>query len=115
MVTATANMQEAEFVTCTFINVQGTATAAPVDLGGRVTDSAGNAIAGASMTLTDTATGETRTTRTNSFGYYTFREVSTTAFYSLTVSAKRYRFPDGGTQYFTLSEDNLSMNFSSTN
>ena len=108
-------MQSAEFVTCTFENTQGTATAAPVSLGGRVTDSLGNPIAGAGMSLTDTATGATRNTRTNLDGYYTFSDVSTTAFYSLTITAKRYRFADGGTQYFTLTEDNFSMNFRSSN
>ena len=112
--TATANMSNAEFVTCTFQNVQGTATAAPVSLGGRVTSSIGRAISGVDVTLTDMATGEARTTKTNTFGYYRFDDVSTTAFYGLSVTSKRYVFRSG-TQYFTLSEDNFDMNFQSSN
>jgi hypothetical protein len=113
-VTAVARIQSAEFVTCTFQNLQGNATAAPVELGGRVTTSFGRAIANAELVLTDTATGAVRTARTNTFGYYRFDNISTTAFYSLSVSSKRYVFRDS-TQYFTLSEDNLSMNFVSAN
>jgi hypothetical protein len=108
--TATANLQEAEFVTCTFSNAQATSTAAPASIGGRVTASNGRGLANVTVILTDAATSETVIVRTNTFGYYRFDNVDTNAFYSLTVASKRYSFPNP-TMYFTLEGDMFDMNF----
>jgi hypothetical protein len=110
--TAVANLQEAEFVTCTFTNGNQNATAAPATVGGRVVNSLGRGLSGVTMTLTDLHTGEAVTTLTNSFGYYSFANVNTDSFYSLTASSKRYTFMNE-TQYFTLTGDNLDLNFES--
>jgi len=111
---AVANMQEAEFVTCTFKNEQVVPTAAPASIGGRVTNSLGRGIAGVNVALTDLATNNVVIVQTNSFGYYRFDGLETTAFYMLQVSSKRYRFPND-TTFFTANEDNFDMNFVSLN
>lgn len=107
---AVANMQEAEFVTCTFDNQQAAPTAAPVTLSGRVTNSFGRGLAGVVLTLTDLETGSYRMVTTNTFGYYTFTDVTVETFYQLTATSKRYTFADD-TRYFTLNEDTFGMNF----
>jgi hypothetical protein len=109
---AIAKLQAGEFVTCTFQNTRSTSTAAPASVGGRVVNSLGRGVSGVTMTLTDLHTGEVRTATSNSFGYYRMDNVSTEAFYSLTATSKRYIFMNE-TQYFTLSGDNLDLNFTS--
>ena len=107
-----ARLQSAEVVTCTFQNLRSTSTAAPASVGGRVVNSFGRGLSGVTMSLTDLHTGEVRTATTNSFGYYRIDNVTADAFYSLTATSKRYVFMNE-TQYFTLSGDNLDLNFTS--
>ncbi|HLM62294.1 MAG TPA: choice-of-anchor Q domain-containing protein, partial [Pyrinomonadaceae bacterium] len=66
-------------------------TAAAVSVGGRVLTSGGRGIAGAAVTITD-ATGNTRTTHTNFFGYYSFQDVAVGETYIFSVKAKRVFF-----------------------
>ncbi|HVN10132.1 MAG TPA: carboxypeptidase-like regulatory domain-containing protein, partial [Patescibacteria group bacterium] len=57
---------------------------------GQVTDPSGAAVAGATVTLTDTATNIARSTATNNDGRYTFVNVPP-ATYSVTITAKGFR------------------------
>lgn len=66
-------------------------TAAHVGVGGRVVDSAGFAIPRAIVTITG-ADGATRSTRTNSFGYYRFDDVEVDVTYIMNASKKGYVF-----------------------
>ena len=64
---------------------------ATVFVSGRVTNSAGFGVSNSTVTISDTS-GNTRTARTNGFGYYRFDEVSTGATYTISVSSKQYTF-----------------------
>jgi len=66
--------------------------AASVPVGGRVMNSGGYGISRATVTLTPTGGGETRTALTNSFGYYSFDDVQVGQNYILQVNTKRYSF-----------------------
>ena len=68
-------------------------TTAGVSVGGRVTTFDDYGISGANVTLTDES-GNIRTAVTNGFGYYSFDEVTAGGTYVLTVSQKRYFFPN---------------------
>lgn len=65
--------------------------AAGVNVGGRVLAADGRAIRGAVVSLSDLE-GNTRTVRTNAFGYYNFDDVEAGATYTLTAASKRYTF-----------------------
>jgi hypothetical protein len=66
-------------------------TAAQVTLGGRVFTQGGRAVYNASVTLTD-SDGQTRTARTNNFGYYRFTDVPVGNIYVLGAVHKQYSF-----------------------
>lgn len=66
-------------------------TAANVSVGGRVTDSRGNAISRVRVTLTG-EDGTYLTTISNSMGYYRFAEVETGRTYVVSAASKRYDF-----------------------
>jgi photosystem II stability/assembly factor-like uncharacterized protein len=82
-------------------------TAANVRVAGRVTNSAGQAIRGAIVTIGDNA-GNTRSVATNTFGYYGFDEVSTGQTYVVSVTSKRYRFT---TRTLTVNDDLGNVDF----
>ncbi len=84
-------------------------TAASVSIGGRVLTAKGNGIAKVRVTLTDT-NGETRTTLTNPFGYYSFTEVSAGETYVFSVKAKQFVF-SSPTQIHSISGDTNDINF----
>lgn len=67
-------------------------TAAYVSVGGRVSDSNGRAVSMVRVTITDTASGETRTALTSSFGYFRFEGILTGRSYRLEAAHKRYQF-----------------------
>lgn len=66
-------------------------TAAQTTVSGRVTDAGGRALRDVQVTLLNDS-GAARVVGTNSFGYYSFGDVSTGATYTLSVSSKKYRF-----------------------
>lgn len=71
------------------------AVAAPVELiraSGRVIDASFKSIRGAIVSFTNLATGETRTTMTNHFGYFHFANIERGQPYSIAISHKRYKF-----------------------
>ena len=67
------------------------ATAAGVEVSGRVTRPDGRGLAGARVVLTD-AVGTSRTVTTSSFGYYSLANVEAGSTAVISVSSKHYRF-----------------------
>jgi bacillopeptidase F (M6 metalloprotease family) len=65
--------------------------AANVPVGGRVLSATGQAVPNARVVLAD-ANGNSRVTYTSPFGYYMFENVQAGRTYTLSASAKRYRF-----------------------
>ena len=84
-------------------------TAAMATAGGRVFSPDGRALSNASITMYD-STGNSRSARSNSFGYYSFREVPVGETYIFEIRSKRYVFSQS-TQVINLTEDNNSINF----
>ncbi|MBL8180856.1 MAG: carboxypeptidase regulatory-like domain-containing protein [Blastocatellia bacterium] len=66
-------------------------TAANATVSGRVTDQIGRAISSAVVSIVDT-TGNTRTARTGSFGYFSFDDVEAGQTYVIYVTHKRHTF-----------------------
>lgn len=108
--TANITVQEAETVVCTFRNLQLEPSAAPASITGRVATQSGRGISGAVVTIFNTATGESQSYLTNSFGYYRFNDLPVSDFYVMTVSHKRYLFLEAS-RSFTLEEDMFNMDF----
>jgi hypothetical protein len=81
-------------------------TAASVSVSGRVL-AEGAGVSGAIVTMTDAA-GETRSARTNSFGYYRFTDVQVGAAYIFIVFSKQYSFSP---QTITVYEEMTDLNF----
>lgn len=79
-------------------------TSAPAAVSGAVVDDSGMAIRNATVSILNTVSGESRTARTNSFGYFAFENLPTSEFYILTVKHSRYQF-DNDTISFTLNEN----------
>lgn len=67
-------------------------TAANVSVSGRVRTAEGRGISNAVVSIANTRTGETRTVRTGSFGFYSIEELPTGETYILTVNSKRFVF-----------------------
>ena len=84
--------------------------AAGASVSGRVVTSNGNGISRTFVKLINASSGETYSATTNQFGYFRFDELSVGNFYTLTVSSKRYNFPDA-TQSFTLNGDLAEVTF----
>jgi hypothetical protein len=75
------------------INQDGVST--PVELiraSGRVIDANFKSVRGAIISFTNLATGETRTTTTNQFGYFHFANIERGQAYGIAISHKRYKF-----------------------
>ncbi|REJ78777.1 MAG: carboxypeptidase regulatory-like domain-containing protein [Acidobacteria bacterium] len=106
--TADIDLGIEDVVTCTFFNDFLTAVEARVS--GRVTDANGRAIAGAMVTAVD-GNGNSRTARTNMFGFYEVRELEAGTSLFMEVSHKRYSFP---TRFLELNEDEMTVNFQGT-
>jgi hypothetical protein len=68
-----------------------TPTAAPVSLGGRVTNAAGYGLSQVLVGITDMQ-GVSRFVLSNQFGYYRFDGLASGGTYTIQASAKRYRF-----------------------
>ena len=67
-------------------------TAAGVSISGRIRTATGAGIQNVALTLTNASTGEIRTSRSTSFGYYRFVDIPVGQVYVLTVTARRYSF-----------------------
>ena len=69
----------------------------------------GKGIGRARVSLTDWS-GETRTTLSNPFGYYSFEAVAAGGTYIITVESRRYTF-ENPSQILNVSEDVAELNF----
>jgi hypothetical protein len=87
------------------------ATAAAVEVGGRVRQSSSRGIFRARVTLTDSS-GNVQTAYTNQFGYYRFTEVPAGETYVFSVSHLRYQFAQP-TQVQFIEEEISDVNFTS--
>lgn len=109
--TGTIVVEEGNIAQCTFTNTRLGVTAAPASITGRVLTTSGSPVRGVYIKLTDVTTGEVRTALTNSFGFYTFTDLTVEHFYQMTaVSTKKYQF-DSPTRTFTLTEDLTGVDF----
>ena len=106
MITVAAN----EVGQCTFKNTQLRTTAAESTVSGRVTNTFGQGIGKARVTVTDASTGAARTVMTNPFGNYIIPELESGRFYLLTVSAKGWKFADD-VKSFSLYDSLTDMDF----
>jgi hypothetical protein len=86
-------------------------TAASVSISGRVLTNSRRGLSNALVYLTDSE-GNTRTARTNSFGYYRFQDVSAGQSVAITVVSKRYQFAP---QVLNLNEEMNGVNFLADN
>ncbi|MCA1637887.1 MAG: carboxypeptidase regulatory-like domain-containing protein [Acidobacteria bacterium] len=84
-------------------------TAASVTVGGRVMTTSDRGIRNVVVTMTDSQ-GNTRTTKTTSFGYYRFTDVAAGETYIFTARAKRFAFANN-TQVHSIMEDINNINF----
>jgi hypothetical protein len=73
-----------------FVTIAGP-TSAPVAVGGRVMRDSGAGLSGALVYLADN-NGNTRSAKTNPFGYFRFDNVLTGETYMITIRAKAYRY-----------------------
>ncbi len=89
------------------LNILGP-SAAGISIGGRVLNNGGNAISGASVSITN-ASGEQQTARTNQLGYYLFSEITAGQTYVLSVSSKQYTF--ASTRLIMATEDIADADF----
>jgi Subtilisin-like serine proteases len=105
-------VEQGEQVTCTFESEELAPTAANVSIDGRVEMGSGRSLARIALTLTNTSSGETWVTHTNTFGYYQFSNVPAGVFYVVSVvPTKRHVFePDSLS--FVADEDLTGINFS---
>ncbi len=82
------------------------------DIAGRLQLANGRGIPQAMIVLSNPQ-GEVRRTQPNQYGYYRFLDVPTGVVYTVTVASKRYNF-NPSSQTFTLTQDNLGVNFTGT-
>ncbi len=85
-------------------------TAANASISGRIVDAKNNGISRVSVTVTNTLTGQTRSTQTNSFGFYRFDELATTHLYIVSAQSRRYRFTPES-YYINLFEEQSETHF----
>jgi hypothetical protein len=85
-------------------------TAAPANIGGRITDAFGNGIRRVTLEITG-GNGFTATTSTNVFGYFEFENVPTGMTYIITPRSKQYSFTPERLIYTHLDQaTNLAFN-----
>jgi hypothetical protein len=77
-----------------FVTIAGP-TSAPVAVGGRVVTDSGAGLSGALVYLADN-NGNTRSAKTNPFGYFRFDNVLTGEAYIISIRAKTYRYEPRG-------------------
>ena len=101
---ATANMNEAELVSCVFTNGRSQPTAADVSAEGRVATAKGVGLAGISVKLTNAGTGVVKTTTTDASGNFIFEGLDVGNLYVVTGASKGYTY----TQLQFIPDDNIS-------
>jgi Carboxypeptidase regulatory-like domain len=73
-------------------------TAASANVRGRVMNDFGRPISRASITILNTQSGETKSARSNQFGYFNFNELNVGDFYVLQTERKGYQFEQNSFQ-----------------
>ena len=84
-------------------------SAGHITIGGRVLTAQGRGLQNAVIAMTDSA-GNTRTTRSNSFGYYRFQDVNAGQIYTLTATGKGLTFTQPS-QVLNAVDDTNDVNF----
>ncbi len=77
-------------------------SAATAAVRGRLVSTFNRSLANANVSITNTATGEVRYSRSNQLGYFNFQELEVGNIYVIEVNSKRFRFEN---HTFTLNED----------
>ncbi len=77
-------------------------SAATATVRGRLVSTFNRSLANAGVSITNTATGEVRYSRSNQLGYFNFQELEVGNIYVIEVNSKRFRFEN---YTFTLNED----------
>lgn len=96
---------EGEQIECTFTSDEIAPSSAGATVTGRVVSTDGRGVRGITITMLDASTGILKMAVTNTFGYYSFKDLPVTHFYVLTaVSTKRHSITNN-VQTFTLSDD----------
>lgn len=108
---ATIQLEAGENVVCTFVN--SITTASTVAASGRVTDTNGQGLTRVRLMLLNTATSETVTTYSNSFGYYRFDGLEAGGFYVIYAQSKNYVFEQDSLS-FTLYDALEDLNFTAS-
>jgi hypothetical protein len=109
--TANIYVEQGETITCTFVSNELAPTSAPVSVGGRIATESGIGARHVTVVVSNAATGESWTTYTNTFGYYAFESLPSSAFYLIQVYKDgRFIFSPPG-QTFTADDDIFGMNF----
>ncbi len=83
--TRTANIyvEQGEIVTCTFVSEELVPTSAPVSVSGRIATESGMGARQVRVVLSNAATGESWTTYSNPFGYFSFESIPSSSTYLL--------------------------------
>jgi subtilisin family serine protease len=98
-------------IECTFTSQELAPTAAGATVSGRVQDSRGYGVRGVSIAILDPSTGVIRYAMTNTFGYYSFGDVTVGRTYIIMApSTKRYTFANE-TRTITVNQDLADINF----
>ena len=100
--------EEGEQIDCTFTSEELSPSAATATISGRIITEDGRGFRGVMVSLLDASTGELRTATTNTFGYYSFTNLSVSDFFVVTAYAPRLYRIDNNVQAFSL-EDNLEL------
>jgi hypothetical protein len=87
-------------------------TAATVSISGRVTSSAGRGIRNVRVSLTNSS-GQVRTAKTTTFGYYQFNDVQAGETYFLSATGKHYTFSQT-VQVLNINEETNQIDFIAT-
>ncbi|MEP7074932.1 MAG: S8 family serine peptidase [Acidobacteriota bacterium] len=106
--------QPGEQVTCTFTSQPLAPTAALATISGRVSTKDGFGVGSIGLVLTDAATGQVRIAVTNSFGYYSFRNLPIDHLYVVAVSETKKVSIASNSRSFMLSDDLAGLNFTAT-
>jgi hypothetical protein len=92
---------------CSNNGIAVTPTAASVSISGRILTNSKRGLSNALVHLTNLE-GNTRTARTNSFGYYRFEDIQVGQAVTVTVTSKRFRFAP---QLLNINEEMTQLNF----
>jgi subtilisin family serine protease len=110
--TASIILQQGSNVLCVFTSQPLAAAPGQANISGRVTDVSGRGVRGVALTLYDAQTGETFSSLTNPFGYYTFVNRPTLHGYTLSVGDQKRWTAQTPPRTFTLNDNLTNFDFS---